>query len=149
MSILSSLAFSFNNSANSIKNEGIDKIKLLDLKIAESLGYKIKLLGITELDKKRIKNYVYPCLLSENSFVAEVDDVYNGIVVESDYCKKSFFGEGAGHPTATSVLSDIVNLSKGKERDFSIYSQLKQYENVALEDRYKFLSKIHQMIDLE
>ena len=87
MSILSSLAFSFNNSANSIKNEGIDKIKLLDLKIAESLGYKIKLLGITELDK-RIKNYVYPCLLSENSFVAEVDDVYNGIVVESDYCKR-------------------------------------------------------------
>ena len=89
LSILSSLAFSFNNSANSIK-KGIDKIKLVDLKIAESLGYKIKLLGITEIDKKRIKNYVYPCLLSKDSFVAEVDDVYNGIVVESDYCKKSF-----------------------------------------------------------
>ena len=138
LSILSSLAFSFNNSANSIKNEGIDKIKLVDLKIAESLGYKIKLLGITEIDKKRIKNYVYPCLLSKDSFVAEVDDVYNGIVVESDYCKKSFFvGEGAGaYPTATSVLSDIVNLSKGKENNLSIYSQLKKYECVTLEDRY-------------
>ena len=55
LSILSSLAFSFNNSANSIKNEGIDKIKLVDLKIAESLGYKIKLLGITEIDKKELK----------------------------------------------------------------------------------------------
>ncbi len=137
LSILSSLAFSFNNSAKNIKNEGIDKIKLLDLKLAESLGYKIKLLGITELEENCIKNYVYPCLTSKSSFVAGVDDVYNGIVVESDFCKKSFFvGEGAGaYPTATSVLSDIVNLTKKNINEFESNSKNK-FRNISLEDRY-------------
>ena len=59
-------------------------------------------------------------LLSKDSFIAKIDGVYNGIVVESNFCKKScFVGEGAGaHPTATSVLSDIISLSKKRKNGF-------------------------------
>ena len=78
LSILSSLAFECNNKVSKIDNEGIENVDLQDLEIADSLGYKIKLLCITELKNKNIKNFVYPCLLSKDSFIAKIDGVYNG-----------------------------------------------------------------------
>ena len=117
LSILCSLAFQTNCDLKFIKAEGIRNIDLLDLKYADSLGYKVKMLGISEQKGKEIKNYVYPCLVSKKNFIANVDNVYNGVVVESNFCKKSFFqGEGAGSlPTATSVVSDILSIIKLKK----------------------------------
>ena len=60
LSILSSLAFECYSNVSKIDNEGIENVDLQDLEIADSLGYKIKLLGITELKNKNIKNFVYP-----------------------------------------------------------------------------------------
>ncbi len=137
LSILSSLAFNYNNKTENIKNEGIQNVELQDLKIADSLGYKVKLLGLTEIEKKKVKNFVYPCLLSKDSFIAKVDGVYNAIVVESDFCKKScFIGEGAGaHPTATSVLSDIIRLSDKRinQKKSSVFVKHKE---ISLESRF-------------
>ena len=135
LSILSSLAFNCN--VTKIKNEGIQDINLLDLIIADSLGYKIKLLGLTELEKNNLKCFVYPCLLSKNSFVAKIEGVYNGIVVESDFCKKScFVGEGAGaYPTATSVLSDILTFSKRNLLNLKRNSRVNKYKIISLEER--------------
>ena len=118
LSILCSLAFQINCDLKYIKTEGIRNIDLIDLKYADSLGYKVKMLGISEQKGKEIKNYVYPCLVAKNNFIANVDDVYNGVVVESNFCKKSFFqGEGAGSlPTATSVISDILSIIKLNKR---------------------------------
>ena len=137
LSILSSLAFGCYSDVLKIDNEGIENIDLQDLEIAETLGYKIKLLGLTELKSKNIKNFVYPCLLSNDSFIANIDGVYNGIVVESNFCKKScFVGEGAGsHPTATSVLSDIISLSKIKNGGFYKSSKL-HFEETSLQSRF-------------
>ena len=137
LSILSSLAFNFNIGCSNIENEGIREINLLDLKIADSLGYKIKLLGITEVEKNEIKNFVYPCLLSKDSFVAKIDGVYNGIVVESDFCKKScFVGEGAGaYPTATSVLSDLIGIIENNSYEKVTKIKLNKYKNMSLESR--------------
>ena len=117
LSILCSLAFGTNCDLKYIKPEGIRNIELSDLKYADSLGYKVKMLGISEQIGKEIKNYAYPCLVAKNNFIANVDDVYNGVVVESNFCKKSFFqGEGAGSlPTATSVISDILSIIKLNE----------------------------------
>ena len=117
LSILCSLAFETNCDLKYIKPEGIRNIELSDLKYADSLGYKVKMLGISEQKGKEIKNYAYPCLVAKNNFIANVDDVYNGVVVESNFCKKSFFqGEGAGSlPTATSVISDILSTIKLNE----------------------------------
>ncbi|GIR26047.1 MAG: hypothetical protein CM15mP40_06550 [Alphaproteobacteria bacterium] len=137
LSILSSLAFECYNNVSKIDNEGIENVDLQDLEIADSLGYKIKLLGITELKNKNIKNFVYPCLLSKDSFIAKIDGVYNGIVVESNFCKKScFVGEGAGaHPTATSVLSDIISLSKKRKNRFK-QSPTFPYQETSLQSRF-------------
>ena len=123
LAILSSLAFDFNCDLKSIFVEGIRNIELTDLLYADELGYKIKLLGISQITNKKITNFVYPCLIEKEDLIAKVDGVYNGIVVESDFCNKTFFqGEGAGsHPTATSVLSDIINLSiKETKNEYSL-----------------------------
>ena len=137
LSILSSLAFECYNNVSKIDNEGIENVDLQDLEIADSLGYKIKLLGLTELKNRNIKNFVYPCLISKDSFIAKIDGVYNGIVVESNFCKKScFVGQGAGaHPTATSVLSDIISLST-KRKDSFIKSSKLYYEETSLQSRF-------------
>ncbi len=137
LSILSSLAFGCYKNVLKIDNEGIENVDLQDLEIADSLGYKIKLLGLTELKNKNIKNFVYPCLLSKDSFIAKIDGVYNGIVVESNFCKKScFVGEGAGaHPTATSVLSDIISLSTRRKAGLKKKYKF-HYEETSLQSRF-------------
>ena len=113
LAILSSLAFNINCDLKSIYVEGIRNIDLTDLVYANELGYKVKLLGLAKIRKKKLINFVYPCLVDHNELISKVDGVFNGIVVESDFCNKSFFqGEGAGsQPTATSVLSDIIDFS--------------------------------------
>ena len=137
LSILCSLAFDTNCDLKYIKSEGIRSIELSDLKYADSLGYKVKMLGISEQKGKEIKNYVFPCLVAKNNFIANVDDVYNGVVVESNFCKKSFFqGEGAGSfPTATSVISDILSIIKLNEN--SLKEQKKSdFKMSSVENRF-------------
>ena len=131
LAILSSLAFDFNCDLKSIFVEGIRNIELTDLLYADELGYKIKLLGISQITNKKITNFVYPCLIEKEDLIAKVEGVYNGIVVESDFCNKTFFqGEGAGsHPTATSVLSDIINLSiKEKKNEYSLKNKIESID---------------------
>ena len=91
LAILSSLAFNINCDLKSIYVDGIRNIELTDLLYANELGYKVKLLGITQIRKKNLINFVYPCLVDHNELISKVDGVFNGIVVESDFCKKSFF----------------------------------------------------------
>ena len=69
--------------------------------------------------------------------ISTVDGVFNGIIIESDFCKKSFFqGEGAGsQPTATSVLSDIIDLSINEPKEIP-KSKTKILKNVNILDRY-------------
>ena len=66
LAILSSLAFDFNCDLKSIFVEGIRNIELTDLLYADELGYKIKLLGISQITNKKITNFVYPCLIEKD-----------------------------------------------------------------------------------
>ena len=136
LAILSSLAFNVNCDLKSIYVDGIRNIELTDLLYANELGYKVKLLGITHIRKKNLINFVYPCLVDHNELISKVDGVFNGIIVESDFCKKSFFqGEGAGaQPTATSVLSDIIDFSI-KERKEKSKSNINIVKNTNILDR--------------
>ncbi len=136
LAILSSLAFNINCDLKSIYTEGIRNIDLTDLLYANELGYKVKLLGIAQIRQKNLINFVYPCLVNHNELISKVDGVFNGIVVESDFCKKSFFqGEGAGsQPTATSVLSDIIDLST-KEYKEKPKPKIKVVKNTNILDR--------------
>lgn len=112
LSIISSLSFESKFNLKQVHIEGISNIELVDLYNAELLGYKVKLLGLTEKRGTKLIQFVYPCLIKKKSMIASVDNVYNGIVVEGDFSNKLFFqGDGAGSfPTATSVMSDIINI---------------------------------------
>ena len=140
IAILSMISFENELNLNTIYTEGIEKIELDDLLFADSLGYKIKLIGITEKVKDKVSQYVYPSLINKSSVIANVNNVYNGVVVESDFSNKLFFqGHGAGSfPTATSVISDIINISdKKKSYDFYLKSKnFKTFKKCTINERY-------------
>ena len=138
ISILSLVAFGNSLNLKSIYTEGIENIELEDIYYAKMLGYKIKLLGITEKIGKRISQFVYPCLLNTQSILANVDNVLNAICIASDYNDNLFFqGQGAGsHPTASSVMSDIIDLSVVKEDFFDLkYKHIKKFDGFSINNR--------------
>ncbi len=138
LSILASLAFNINCNLKKMLIEGIRDIDLVDLKYSYELGYKIKLLAITHLKSKNLLCSVYPCLINQNDLIASVDGVYNGVIVESDFCNKSFLqGEGAGaFPTATSVISDLISISKKPNDDFNLNQKIIKHKNLKLSERF-------------
>lgn len=114
--ILSSLAFNKSISKNKILTEGIQNINLTDIFYAKSLGYKIKLLSISEIKKNKLMERVHPCLILKNSYIAKIDGVLNAIVVDGLPVGKSVLqGEGAGPgPTSSALVSDLCSLLKGE-----------------------------------
>ena len=112
--ILSSLAFNISISKNKILTEGIQNINLTDIFYANSLGYKIKLLSISEIKNNKLMERVHPCLISKNSYIAKIDGVLNAVVVDGLPIGKSVLqGEGAGPgPTTSALISDLCSILK-------------------------------------
>jgi homoserine dehydrogenase len=114
LKILSSLCF---NSLlnNNIYVEGITNIDKTDIENANTLGYKIKLLGFAELIKDKIYQRVHPTLIKKDSFVASIDGVLNAVIVDGNPVGQSTIqGEGAGAAATTSALiSDISSILRG------------------------------------
>ena len=137
--ILSSLCFGNFENFDSVYIEGIENIQLADIKFAYKLDYKIKLVGITEKKNNKISQFVYPCLINKTSIIANVDNVFNGVVIESDFTNKLFLqGEGAGSfPTATSAMSDIIEISEKIEfNNFNLNYEKKRISNFKILDRF-------------
>ncbi len=114
LKILSSLCFnSFLN--DNIHVEGIKNIDQEDIQNANKLGYKIKLLGYSELINNIIYQRVHPTLIKKNSYVASIDGVLNAVVVEGKPVGRSVIhGDGAGPAATTSALiSDISSILRG------------------------------------
>ena len=114
LKILSSLCFnSFLN--NNIHVEGIKDIDKVDIDNANKLGYKIKLLGYSELIDNKIYQRVHPTFIKNNSHIASIDGVLNAVIVDGKPLGRSIIqGEGAG-PTATTsaLVSDISSILRG------------------------------------
>jgi len=113
--ILSSLAFNKKISKNEILTEGIQNINLNDIIHAKKLGYKIKLLSISEIRSNKLIERVHPCLISSNSPLSNIGGVLNSIVVDGFPIGKSIFqGEGAGPgPTSSALISDLCSVLRG------------------------------------
>ena len=114
LKILSSLCFnSFLN--NNIYVEGIKNIDKIDIDNANKLGYKIKLLGYSELLNNKIYQRVHPTLINKNSYVAGIDGVLNAVIIDGNPVGQSIIqGEGAGPAATTSALvSDISSVLRG------------------------------------
>jgi len=114
--ILSSIAFNKSISKNKILTEGIQNINLTDILYAKSLGYKIKLLSISEVKKNKLMERVHPCLILKNSYIAKIDGVLNAVVIDGSPIGKSVLqGEGAGPgPTSSAIISDLCTVLKGE-----------------------------------
>ena len=113
--ILSSLAFGKHVYPREVQTKGIRDISLLDVGYAKSWGGVIKLIGdVKKLPDGRIHIMVCPMFVSNESQLAHVDDVYNGILVRGDATGDVvFYGKGAGKlPTASAVVADIIDCVK-------------------------------------
>ena len=113
--ILSSIAFNKTISKNKILTEGIQNINLTDILHAKKLGYKIKLLSISEIKNKKLIERVHPCLISKHSHLANIDGVLNAVVIDGFPSGRSILqGEGAGPgPTSSALISDLCSVLKG------------------------------------
>ena len=113
--ILSALAFKNNISKNKILIEGIQNINLIDILYAKKLGYKIKLLSISEIKSNKLSERVHPCLIPHDSYLGNVDGVFNAIVIDGVPVGKSVMqGEGAGPgPTSSALISDLCSVLRG------------------------------------
>lgn len=119
--ILASLAFGKHIYPSFVHTEGIRGVSLDDVRLADSAGYAIKLIGrASRQPDGRLNVMVSPALLSKESQLAGVSDVFNGILVRGDATGDVvFYGRGAGKmPTASAVMSDILAAAKepGAER---------------------------------
>ena len=113
--ILSALAFNSKISKYKCLMEGIEKIELKDIKIANQLDLRIKLLGISELKNNQLFETVHPCLVSKKSYIGNVNGVMNAVILEGKPVGESVLqGEGAGPgPTSSSLLSDLLSILRG------------------------------------
>jgi len=113
--ILSALAFHGKISSQKCLMEGIEKIELKDIKIANQLDLRIKLLGISELKNNQLFETVHPCLVSKKSYIGNVNGVMNAVIIEGKPVGESILqGEGAGPgPTSSALLSDLLSILRG------------------------------------
>jgi homoserine dehydrogenase len=99
--------------AEDVLNIGIQNLSPYELQYAKEKGIKIKLVPVAkELDDKHVAMFVLPKFVKQSEFLYNVDNEYNGVVVQAAFADQQFFfGKGAGgHPTGSAVLSDIAAL---------------------------------------
>ena len=113
--ILSALCFNSKVAKNDCLMEGIEKIELKDISIANQLNMRIKLLGISEIINNQLFERVHPCLVSKSSYIGNVNGVMNAVIVNGKPVGESIMqGEGAGPgPTSSSLLSDLLSILRG------------------------------------
>ena len=157
--ILSSLCFHTLISKHSILIDGIHNIENKDIINAKKLGYRIKLLGITEMINKNIFERVHPCLVDINSYIGNINGVFNASIINSSPAGQTIMqGEGAGPgPTTSALMSDLYSILRGnikypfmtqhklrkkiKQFNYSNYSY-SCYLRFEVKDRPGVLSKI-------
>ena len=137
--ILSALAFNNKISKNKCIMEGIENISLKDIKIANQLNLRIKLLGISEMINNQLFETVHPCLVGKNTYIGNVNGVMNAVITEGYPVGESVLqGEGAGSgPTSSSLLSDLLSiLRRASKYPFGIPHQKRKSINSFNNDNY-------------
>src|SRR6516162_4675585 len=114
LAIMSAIAFGVPMQFEKAYAEGVSKLTREDIRYAEELGYRIKLLGITRRTKSGIELRVHPTLIPERRLIANVEGVMNAVLVKGDAVGPTmYYGAGAGaEPTASAVIADLVDVTR-------------------------------------
>ena len=114
VTIMSAIAFGVPVQFDRAHVEGISKLDSIDIKYAEELGYRIKLLGIARRAPNGIELRVHPTLIPSKRLIANVEGAMNAIVVQGDAVGSTlYYGKGAGaEPTASAVVADLVDVTR-------------------------------------
>jgi homoserine dehydrogenase len=114
LTILAALAFGIPMQFSKAYTEGISRLTQADIRYAEQLGYRIKLLGITRKTAKGIELRVHPTLIPARRLIANVEGVMNAVLVKGDAVGATmYYGAGAGsQPTASAVVADLVDVTR-------------------------------------
>ena len=114
VTLMSAIAFGIPVQFDKAYVEGITKLDAADIKYAEQLGYRIKLLGITKRTESGIELRVHPSLIPSKRLIANVEGAMNAVVVNGDAVGTTlYYGKGAGsEPTASAVIADLVDITR-------------------------------------
>ena len=114
LTLLASLAFGIPVQFDQAYIEGISSLATVDIQMAERLGYRIKLLGITKRRPEGIELRVHPALVPSKSLLANVEGAMNAVLVNGDAVGQTlYYGKGAGQePTASAVVADLVDVTR-------------------------------------
>lgn len=114
ITILAAIAFGIPMQFDKAYIEGISKLDATDIKYAEQLGYRIKLLGITKHTSEGVELRVHPTLIPGKRLIANVEGAMNAVVVHGDAVGATlYYGKGAGaEPTASAVIADLVDVTR-------------------------------------
>ncbi|QWD80438.1 homoserine dehydrogenase [Polynucleobacter sp. MWH-Spelu-300-X4] len=112
--IMSAIAFGIPMQFDKAYVEGITKLSAVDIRYAEQLGYRIKLLGITKKTADGVELRVHPTLIPAKRLIANVEGAMNAVQVQGDAVGTTlYYGKGAGaEPTASAVIADLVDVSR-------------------------------------
>ncbi len=112
--IMSAIAFGIPVQFDKAHVEGISQLQAPDIRYAEQLGYRIKLLGIAKRVASGIELRVHPCLVPAKRLIANVEGAMNAVMVQADAVGTTlYYGKGAGsEPTASAVIADLVDITR-------------------------------------
>ena len=117
LAVLTGAAFGARVNFDGVYVEGIRHVSAMDIRFAEELGFRIKLLGLARETRYGIEQRVHPCLVPLATPIAHIEGVFNAVVIEGDFVGTTMFqGRGAGQgPTASAVVADLVDVARGRQ----------------------------------
>jgi homoserine dehydrogenase len=139
ISILSSLSYETFVDVDSLYVEGVERIELEDIEIAEELGYVIKLLAIGKrLEDESLDIRVHPTFVPKNNPISRINGVYNVVQIHGDNVGEiMMYGQGAGEmPTASAVVADIIEVAKNIKYNISngLINNLQDHRLISIDE---------------
>lgn len=115
LSLLAAIAFGTRVSFDAVELEGIGNVSIDDIRLAEDMGYRIKLLGVAQVSGRGLEQRMTPCLVPADSPLGQLQGGTNMVVLEGDSVGQIVLrGPGAGQgPTASAVMADVIDIARG------------------------------------
>ncbi|MGR3312512.1 homoserine dehydrogenase [Roseovarius indicus] len=115
LALLSSIAFGAQVNFDAVELEGIERVTITDIRHADDLGYRIKLLGVAQMTGRGLEQRMSPCLVPKRSPLGQLEGGTNMVVLEGDQVQQIVLrGPGAGEgPTASAVMGDVIDIARG------------------------------------